>query len=377
MTPFRADHVGSLLRPERLKKAREELLGPHTATDNLGPHNHPELRLIEDECIREAVAMQERTGLRAVTDGEFRRRSWTSELMLAWRGFSATRVGSTPLKWRNESGAAESFSETRIVSQIDWRPGAIVPAFKFLKSVTKAVPKVNLPAPDVIHYSLGGSDKIDRGIYPNEEAFWADLIAAYRKEVADLVSAGVKYIQFDDTSFAFLCDPEHREYVSNRGDDPKRLLERYAEAINAALEGVPTDVYLTLHQCRGNREGKWGAEGDYEPVADLMFNRINVHAYFLEYDTARSGGFEPLRFLPKGKTAVLGLVSTKTPVLESVDALRYRLDEAARHVPLEQLAISPQCGFASSYMGNPLSEGDEKAKLARLVEVADKVWGSV
>ena len=369
--PFRADQVGSLLRPERLKQAREKYLGPQTPTSALGPHENAGLREVEDHCIREVVAMQERLGLQAVTDGEFRRRSWWLELILGWDGFAADRTGSAKLKWRDASGPTQGFSDLKVVGPIRWRPSAVVRAFEFLKANTRRVPKVTIPAPNCVHYYTGGK----LGYYANDrERFWADLVAAYRQELGALVDTGARYIQLDDTSIAFICDPQHREYVRSWGEDPMRLLETYAQRINQTIAGLAPEVTITLHQCRGNREGNWAAEGGYEPVAEVLFNRINVAGYFLEYDTARAGGFEPLRLLPKGKRAVLGLVSTKSARLETADELMRRLDEAAKVAPLESLALSPQCGFASSIKGNPLGEAEQQAKLARIVEVAGKVW---
>jgi 5-methyltetrahydropteroyltriglutamate--homocysteine methyltransferase len=372
--PFRADHVGSLLRPEKLKQARERFLGPQTPTSNLGPHDHVELKAVEDQCVREVVAMQERVGLRAVTDGEFRRRSWWLELILGWEGFEADRTGSAKLKWRNEAGVTQGFSDLKVTGKIRWRPSAVVRAFSFLKASTRAVPKVTLPAPNCVHYYTGGK----LGAYGQDaDAFWADLVAAYREEIRALVQAGARYIQLDDTSIAFICDPQHREYVKSWGVDPQRLLQVYAEKINQTLAEVPDDVVVTLHQCRGNREGNWAAEGGYDPVAEVLFNRIEVDGYFLEYDTARAGGFEPLRLLPKGRKRVaLGLVSSKRPQLEARDDLIRKIESAAKHAPLEQLALSPQCGFASSIRGNPLGEAEQEAKLARIVEVADHIWGN-
>ena len=373
--PFRADQVGSLLRPEKLKQARERFLGPQTPTSNIGPHHDPGLRAVEDECVREVIAMQERAGLKGVTDGEFRRRSWWLELILGWQGFEADRTGSAALKWRNESGVTQGFSDLNVIGRIGWKPSSVVRAFEFLKASTRAVPKVTMPAPNCVHYYMGG--KIPKAIYPDPELFWNDLIAAYRQELAELVKAGARYIQLDDTSIAFVCDPAHREYVRSWGMDPQALLELYADKINAALEQVPDEVTITLHQCRGNREGNWAAEGGYDPVAEVLFNRIDVDGYFLEYDTARAGGFEPLRFLPKGnKRVALGLVSSKKPDLEAADFLVRKIEAAARFAPLEQLALSPQCGFASSIKGNPLRESDQEAKLRRIVEVAGRVWGS-
>jgi len=373
--PFRADQVGSLLRPERLKQAREKYLGPQTPTSALGPHDSRELRAVEDECIREVVAMEESLGLQAVTDGEFRRRSWWLELILGWEGFAADRTGAAQLKWRDAAGVTQGFSDLNVTGPIRWRPSAIVPAFAFLKAHTRRVPKVTLPAPNCMHYFTGGK----LGFYKNDrERFWADLVSAYRKELAALVDAGARYIQLDDTSIAFICDPQHREYVRSWGEDPMQLLHTYAQKINETIAGLPPDVTITLHQCRGNREGSWAAEGGYEPVADVLFNKVNVNGYFLEYDTARAGGFEPLRLLPKGnKRVVLGLVSTKSGRVETADELLRRIDEAAKVAPLEQLALSPQCGFASSVKGNPLGEAEERAKLARIVEVAGKVWGGL
>ena len=374
--PFRADHVGSLLRPEKLKQARERFLGPQTPTSNIGPHDDPRLRAVEDECVREVVALQEAIGLRAVTDGEFRRRSWWLELILGWEGFCADRTGSAKLKWRNASGETQGFSDLNVSGRIRWRPSSVVRAFEFLKAATRAVPKVTLPAPNCVHYYMGG--KINRAVYATDAEFWSDLIGCYRTEIRALVDAGARYIQLDDTSIAFICDPAHREYVRSWGMDPQRLLELYAGKINEALADVPDEVTVTLHQCRGNREGNWAAEGGYDPVAEVLFNAIDVDGYFLEYDTSRAGGFEPLRLLPKGdKRVVLGLVSSKKPDLEPADLLRRRIDEAARFAPLEQLALSPQCGFASSIKGNPLGHADQEAKLRRIVEVAAQTWGSL
>jgi 5-methyltetrahydropteroyltriglutamate--homocysteine methyltransferase len=223
-----------------------------------------------------------------------------------------------------------------------------------------------------VHYYTGGK----LGFYRDKEAFWNDLVAAYRQELKALVDAGARYIQLDDTSIAFICDPAHREYVRSWGEDPMQLLATYAEKINATVAGLPADVTVTLHQCRGNREGNWAAEGGYDPVAEVLFNRINVKGYFLEYDTERAGGFEPLRFLPKGKRVVLGLVSSKTARLENENELISKIERAAKIAPLEQLALSPQCGFASSIKGNPLGQAEQEAKLRRIVQVADKVWGA-
>ena len=375
--PFRADHVGSLLRPDKLKQARETLLGAHTSDTHLGPHGNEALRAVEDACIRDLIAMQQRVGLKAATDGELRRRSWWLEMIMTWSGFAADRTGLQQVMWRNEAGPTQGFSQLAITGPVAWQPSAVARAFAFLQANTSLVAKVTLPAPSVVHYFVGGSNGIRASAYRDPAPFWQDVIAAYRQELAALVQAGARYIQLDDTSIAFLCDPLHREYIAACGDDPDQTLDFYADITNAVLQGLPPDVTVTFHQCRGNREGNWAAEGGYDPVADVLFNRIAVNGYFLEYDTARAGGFEPLRLLPKGKTLVLGLVSSKRPQLEPADTLVRRIEEAARFAPIEQLALSPQCGFASSVRGNPLTEAEQEAKLARIVEVAHRVWGGV
>ena len=373
--PFRADHVGSLLRPERLKQARHTLLGPQTPDSHLGPHDNADLRAVEDECIREVVAMQERAGLRSVTDGEFRRRSWWLDLPMNWKGFKADRTGTMEFTWRNAKGERMPFSRLWTTGKIEWQPSATAKAVKYLTGVTRQTAKVTVPAPFLMHMYGGGDKGVLEAHYTDLEEWWADLIAAYRKELAALVEAGARYIQFDDTCIAFLCDPEHRDTVKSWGRDPDQLLDDYCSRLNAVLDGLPQDVAITLHQCRGNREGNWAADGGYDPVADALFNRCNVHGYFLEWDSPRAGGFEPLRFLPKGKVVAMGLVNSKSPALENVDAIAKRIDAAAKFAPLDQLALTPQCGFASSIGGNPLTEADEEAKLALVVEIARKVWG--
>ncbi len=372
--PFRADVVGSFLRPAILKDARDRLLGPQTPDQHLGPHDNAALRLVEDECVRNVIAMQERVGLQAATDGEFRRRSWWLDLLMGWDGFSANRKGTTEIMWRNKDGATQPFSRLWVNGPIRWRPSATVRAFEFLKANTALVPKVTLPAPILVHMYGCGNQGILEGHYRDLDLFWSDVIAAYRQEVNALVNAGATYIQFDDTSIAFLCDPAHRATVERWGTKPDDLLGIYARRMNEILDHVPGHVTVTFHQCRGNREGNWGAEGGYDPVADVLFNQVHAHGYFLEYDSPRAGGFAPLRLLPKGKTAVIGIMSSKTPILETKDDLARRVDEAQKFVPLEQLAISPQCGFASSIGGNPMSEVQQEAKLALLVEAARSIW---
>ncbi len=374
--PFRADVVGSFLRPARLKEARERLLGPQTPDQHLGPHGNAELAAIEDDCIREVVAVQERVGLQSATDGEFRRRSWWLDLIMGWEGFSADRKGHAEMSWRNAQGVTQASSRLWVTGPIRWRESATVRAFKFLKANCKTVPKVTLPAPLILHMFGGGDAGIREEHYKEIDAFWTDVVKAYRTEIRALIDAGATYIQFDDTSIAFLCDPLHRDTVQRWGSEPDALLRTYAAKMNEVLADIPAHVTVTFHQCRGNREGSWMAEGGYDPVADVLFNAIDVHGYFLEYDSARAGTFAPLRLLPKGKVAVLGIMSSKTPELEPTDDLKRRIGEAANFAPLDQLAISPQCGFSSSIGGNPLSESAQEAKLARLVEVARSVWGT-
>ncbi len=375
--PFRADHVGSLLRPDRLKRAREEFLGAQTADRNLGPHDNEGLRAVEDGCVLEAIELQRNAGLRSATDGEFRRRSWWLELIMTWDGVSATRQGAnSPFSWRNAEGEQQKFSSLTLDGPIRWRPGAVVRAFEFLAAHVgaDAVAKVTIPAPQMVHCLVGGDRAVRDGPYGDVDAFWDDVVAAYRQELAALADSGARYIQFDDVTIAFRCDPSLRDVVRGWGREPADQLDEFAGRMIQVLDALPAGVTTTLHQCRGNREGMWAAEGGYDFVADVMFNGINVDGYFLEYDSDRAGTFEPLRLVPAGKVVALGLVSSKTPELEPADALRRRIDDAARFAPIERLALAPQCGFASSLGGNPLGEDDEAAKLARIVEVAAKVW---
>jgi len=374
--PYRADHVGSLLRPPSLKDARENFLGAQTADTHLGPHNNKALAAIEDECVREVIAIQEGVGLSAATDGEFRRRSWWLELILTWTGISANRQdSSSPFVWKNQHGKQQDFSHLRINDKIEWRPSAIVKAFEFLRDTTKLTPKVTIPSPPVVHAFSGGDPIILQGYYDDLDEFWTDLTTAYQQEIGALVNAGARYIQVDDVTLPFICDSGYADVFRSWGSSPQEVLNDYAGRINAILEGLPDDVTVTMHQCRGNREGLWSAEGGYDPVADVLFNQINVHGYFLEYDTPRAGTFEPLRLLPEGKVVALGIVSTKSPELEKAEFLKRRIDEAANYTPLERLSLATQCGFASSIVGNPLSHSDQSAKLELIVEVADDVWG--
>ncbi|HUZ75840.1 MAG TPA: 5-methyltetrahydropteroyltriglutamate--homocysteine S-methyltransferase [Stellaceae bacterium] len=365
--PFRADHVGSLLRPPELHQAREaRARNAISAAD---------LARAEDEAIRGAVKLQEELGLKSITDGEYRRGSWNQDFLQSFSGVEVVQ-GRITVRFHSQEGALEGRpTGFRIVGKLGRPRGIFVEAFKFLKSVAHATPKVTIPSPTLLHFR-GGREAIDRTTYPDMAGFYADLARVYAEEIADLAAAGCRYLQIDETNFAYLCDPSLRQQVqSNIGEDPAALPLTYAKLLNQAIAGRPKDMAVCIHICRGNNQSAWVAEGGYEPVAEVLFNAIDVDGYFLEYDTPRAGDFAPLRHLPKGKIAVLGLLTTKLPQLESKDELKRRIDEAARYAPLDQLALSPQCGFASVAQGNKITVADEIAKLRRVIEVAGEVWG--
>jgi 5-methyltetrahydropteroyltriglutamate--homocysteine methyltransferase len=365
--PFRADHVGSLLRPPALLQARERFAaGAITAED---------LRAAEDDAIRDVVRMQQEVGLQSATDGEFRRSSWHMDFIYQLGGVSKADEDLT-VRFRNPEGTLEFTSAAlRIGDRVRLRHTIFGDHFKFLQPlVTTATPKLTIPSPNMVHYR-GGPAAIDPGVYPDVEEFWSDLAAAYAEEVARLGELGCTYLQFDDTSLAYLNDPAQRELVARRGDDAEHLHLRYVKQINQALARKPAGMTVTTHLCRGNFRSSWAAEGGYDFVAEALFGELGVDGFFLEYDDARSGGFEPLRFVPKGKMVVLGLVTTKRGELESADELKRRIDEASKFVPLEQLCLSPQCGFSSTVEGNLLSYEQEVAKLRLIVETAREVWG--
>jgi 5-methyltetrahydropteroyltriglutamate--homocysteine methyltransferase len=363
--PFRADHVGSLLRPREILEARQKVTE--------GTMTGSELRKIEDRHIKEAVALQESVGLKAVTDGEYRRGMWHLDFLEQIDGVEL-REGTAVMKFQN----AEFRPPTpHIVKKLSHRKSIMGPDFAYLKSVAKAMPKVCIPSPSLLHFR-GGRGAIAKDAYPDLALFFGDLAKVYNDEMLSLAKLGCRYIQIDETDFAYLCDPKFRDMVTKLGEDPEKLPHTYARLINESIAGRPADMTVAIHICRGNFAGTWLAQGGYEPVAEALFQEIDVDGYFLEYDDQRSGGFEPLRFLPKGrKVVVLGLITTKRPALESKDELKRRIDEAARYVPLEQLALSPQCGFASSTHGNPVTFDDQKRKLELVVGVAREVWGSV
>jgi len=368
--PFRADHVGSLIRPDALVHART------AARESGTPEARARLATLQQEAIREVVRMQESLGLAVVTDGEFNRTSWHRDFILKITNVIDT-PSRVPVKFHSAAGVREHAPPTMKVVGPLGRPagGMFVDDFRFLASVAQATPKVTIPSPSVVHFR-GGRELIDPVAYPDMEGFYADLARVYQEEIAGLADAGLRYLQIDEVNLAYLCDPALRRHAEAIGEDPDALPRTYARLINAAIARRPADMVVCMHLCRGNFAGAWVAEGGYEPVAEVLFNDVNVDGYFLEYDSARAGGFEPLRFLPKGKTAVLGLVTTKSPVLESKDDLKRRIDDAARFAPLEQLALSPQCGFSSGIGGETMTVDIERRKLELVVETAREVWGS-
>jgi 5-methyltetrahydropteroyltriglutamate--homocysteine methyltransferase len=365
--PFRADHVGSLLRPPALLRAREEHAGGRISAE--------ELRAAEDDAIADVVRMQEEVGLQSATDGEFRRTSWHMDYIYQLGGITKADENLT-VRFTNPEGDIEFTSAALKVSdKVRLTHTIFGEDFRALEElVTTAKPKLTIPSPNMVHYR-GGPAAIDPAVYPDVEEFWSDLAAAYADEVARLGELGCTYLQFDDTSLAYLNDPRQREMVARRGDDAEHLHLRYIRQINAALAHKPAGMTVTTHMCRGNFRSSWAAEGGYDFVAEALFGELGVDGFFLEYDDARSGGFEPLRFVPKGKMVVLGLVTTKRGELESADELKRRIDEASKFVPLEQLCLSPQCGFSSTVEGNVLTYDQEVAKLRLLVETARDVWG--
>ena len=365
--PFRADHVGSLLRPPELLEARAD----HRA----GTIDDAALRAAEDQAISDVVKLQEDLGIGAVTDGELRRGSWHMDFIYELDGVTR-KTDDMHVQFTNPEGTIEF---TPAALSVDGRIGLsktiFGPDFAYLQSVvTKGMPKLTIPSPSMVHYR-GGRPAIDQGIYPDLDVFWDDLGAAYAEEVARLGELGCTYLQLDDTSLAYLNDPTQRDFAARMGAEPEHLHEDYIRHINDALADRPEGMAVTVHLCRGNFQSSWVAEGGYDFVAEALFNELNVDGLFLEYDDARSGGFEPLRFVPKGKVVVLGLVTTKRGDLESKDELKRRIEEASRYVDIDQLCLSPQCGFSSTVEGNALSEGEQLAKLRLIVETAEEVWG--
>ena len=365
--PFRADHVGSLIRPDALIAAREAAEKGELAA--------AELTRIQHDAIRDVVRLQEDLGLKLVTDGEYNRFSWHRDFMLK---ISNVKLVPSKMSVRFHTAAGDSERappSLQVMGKMARPQGMFVDDFKFLASIARATPKITIPSPTVMHFR-GGRDAIDAQAYPGMDEFYADLSRVYREEIHDLAQAGCRYLQIDEVNMAYLCDPELRKQVSNIGENPDTLPKTYAKLLNDTVAGRPADMTVCMHLCRGNFAGAWVAEGGYDPIAELLFNDINVDGYFLEYNSPRAGSFAPLRFLPKGKVAVLGLVTTKSPHMETKDELKRRIEEAARYAPIEQLALSPQCGFSSGIGGNTMGVEGEIAKLRLVVETAREVWGT-
>ncbi|HEV2376464.1 MAG TPA: 5-methyltetrahydropteroyltriglutamate--homocysteine S-methyltransferase [Streptosporangiaceae bacterium] len=365
--PFRADHVGSLLRPPDLLDAR--------AAFAAGTIDAAQLRAVEDTAIAGIVAMQANAGLQSATDGEFRRASWHMDFIYSLGGISKA-PGNLAVRFRNADGTIEfTPAAMRVDSRIKLDHTIFADHFQYLQSVAgAATPKLTIPSPNMVHYR-GGPASIEAGVYPDMEQFWLDLSAAYADEVQRLGELGCRYLQLDDTSLAYLNDPAQRAEIAERGEDAEHLHLRYIRQVNNAIAGRPDGMAITTHMCRGNFRSSWVAEGGYDFVAEALFSELGVDGFFLEYDDERSGTFEPLRFVPPGKMVVLGLVTTKRGELENPDMLKRRIDEAAKFVPLDQLCLSPQCGFSSTVEGNLLTADEQKAKLALIVQVASDVWG--
>jgi 5-methyltetrahydropteroyltriglutamate--homocysteine methyltransferase len=361
--PFRADHVGSLLRPPELREAREQA--------KRGELDAKKLRAVEDKCIREVVKFQESVGLQSITDGEFRRDWWHIDFLRGFGGVETVAGTTFGVRFQNSD---EQPPLMRVTSKIRRTRPNMLDHFKFLKSVTKRTPKFCMPSPAMLH--ARGDREALKKTYPDLKEFWADLTKAYREEIADLYKAGCRYLQIDDTTIAMMGDPKVQETFRKLGDEPKKDTTLYAEAVNAAIRDVPDDMTVAVHTCRGNFMSTWLASGSYDYVAEIAFTKLDADAFFLEYDTERAGGFEPLRYIPKGKRVVLGLISSKLPQLESKDDLKRRIDAAAKYVPLENLCLSPQCGFSSTHHGNKITVDDQRRKLALALEVADEVWGT-
>ncbi len=360
--PFRADHVGSLLRPAALREARERRAKGEITADAL--------KLVEDRAIEDIIKKQEAVGLQAITDGEFRRSWWHLDFLWGLDGVErhvmGTGIAFAAVTTRNEG--------VRVTGKIGFTGHPMLEHFKFLKAHTGRTPKMTIPAPSAL-YGRPVPTPIDKAIYPNLDTFFADLGQAYKKAVRAFADAGCRYIQLDEVFIAMLCDPKYCQQMRDRGDDPDYLAGVYADLINEAMSDIPPDMTVTMHLCRGNYKSTFMGSGGYDAMQEVLFDRIKVHGYFMEYDSARAGGFEPLKRLQKGRLAVLGLVTTKTGALESKDTIKRRIEEAAKFADLEQLCLSPQCGFASTEEGNTLAEEEQWAKLRMIVEVAKEVWG--
>lgn len=362
--PFRADHIGSLLRPPRLRQAFRDFHEKRI--------DEAAFRAIQDDAIRDVVALQAGAGLEVANDGEFRRGSYWGRFVELTDGLT---VGNAVFTFRDDHGHELAFTAPHVNGRVRRGRPIATDEVAFLRTLTDKPVKVTLPSPSTMHF-WRGNDYADAGLYPDAEAFFADLAKVFQEEIAALAAAGAQYVQLDEVAIAMLCDPAARAKVQAAGLDPDRLVDLYVDAITQAVAKRPPDLVVGVHMCRGNFKGKYLAEGGYDSVAEKLFNGADVNHFLLEYDTPRAGDFAPLRFVPKGKGVVLGLVSSKVPDLESVDTLRRRTEEAAKFIDLDRLAISPQCGFASTVAGNPVTEADERAKLARIVEATRAIWGT-
>jgi 5-methyltetrahydropteroyltriglutamate--homocysteine methyltransferase len=363
--PFRSDHVGSLLRTASLKETREKRAR--------GELSEAAFKAIEDREVEGVIKKQEAVGLRSVTDGEYRRISWNIDFLEQLDNVESY-AGERKVKF-SSSGPQPRQVLLRVIGKLGgYKPHPMIEHFKFLKAHTKVTPKMTIPSPSSLHFRYG-RDAVPTSLYPDMSDFYRDLGETYRKVVRAFADAGCRYLQLDEVNLTYLCDPSLRKFITDRGEDPTTLPATYATMINAAIADIPPDMTITMHLCRGNFRSNFVASGGYEPVAEILFNRINVHGYFMEYDTERAGGFEPLRFVPKNKTVVLGLVTSKTGTLESKDAIKRRIEQATKFVDLDQLCLSPQCGFASTEEGNVLAEHEQWAKLRMIVELAEEVWG--
>jgi 5-methyltetrahydropteroyltriglutamate--homocysteine methyltransferase len=367
--PFRADHVGSLLRPPELLRAREQR--------QKGELSAAALREAEDRAIRAAVQLQEDIGFQAITDGEYRRTIWNADFLRQFAGVTVKEGVAEQSGARKFKAGDEEIERTptrfEITSRLERRAGIETDNFKYLKSATRRTAKLCIPSPTILHMR-GGRGAIDRRAYPDIEMFFADLARVYREEISALATLGCTYLQLDDPNMGYLCDEKMRESVRRLGEDPEELPRTYAKLINECIKDRPPDMTVCMHICRGNFRSAWAAEGGYDPVAEILFNEFNLDGFFLEYDSPRAGTFAPLRFVPKGKKIVLGLVTTKTGDMETAGELKRRIEEASRYVPLEQLALSPQCGFSSTVLGNNITVDAEIAKLSLVVKVANEVW---
>ena len=371
IAPFRADHVGSLLRPPELLRAREQ--------HQQGTLSAESLREIEDRCIRAVAKLQEEIGLQGITDGEYRRTIWHADFLRQIEGVSVQEgvAASGGVVRKFQSGGQEiERSPTRFCTtgRLKHSRGIETDNFKYLAAVTSRMPKQCIPSPTILHMR-GGRDAVDKKAYPDMDRFYSDLAQVYREEIRALSELGCTYLQLDDPNLAYLCDEKMRESVRQIGEDPNQLPRTYAKLINDCIKDRPANMTVCMHICRGNFRSAWAAEGGYDPVAEILFNEFKLDGFFLEYDSPRAGSFSPLRFVPKDKKIVLGLVTTKTGEMETADEIERRIDEAARYVPLEQLALSPQCGFSSTVLGNNITVDAEIAKLSLVVAVARKVWG--